>query len=669
MKQVCLVTNELFPLAPGGIGRLVHNFIEINAEAGFPVQLHVLFIGEKTTTAKLEPLLLGKAKLHVIHHDEVMRLAGSISGFPVNYQPPFLPYYQSMAILAMLQRLERRGFVFDVVEFPDIHGWGYCSIAAKRFGHALTRSTLTVRLHSTNGIISYYEPHHHHPSVEWLLTHDIERQCLEAADRVIGHLESIRDFNRMFYELDDAWSARTLIERPPILLSEDERTLPQAPADLPAAVRRCVDERRPLFVFSQRLQPFKRADLFLDGAIMACRRDQPGSASVFVSLSYGWDRGYIEALRRKIPEDLKERILFVESAPPPTRAFVLAHSVAVFPSSYESLCLAAIECLQRGLAVILNKSCLAFETNPWFADSPLVHYFDGTAADLADTFCRVAASLANVQPAEPATWVHDAPYWEGDLRHGGAGHADDDYGPSAIAPADLVVWIGEDLVCDREAVETLLSIDLPHVRVHAVEPTPNHLLHAWVQRLAEQMPERFTFRTLGGVSDVEILRQVASPVPEAMVALIRSRMIPSVPFLKRAITAMRADRRLVGVAGPLLRFPSYEDYSIQQRGELVSRAAFSLAGSFLSRDPLDGGVYRTAALLKASERSLGSVGQMQDAHVLLASRKGLVIHEDIQPAASIISPEEWSIPHNPIRRAGLMRALLGQGAYSYSLMP
>ena len=39
---ICFVTNELYPLGPGGIGRMLYNFAKHNEDMGLPADLHFL---------------------------------------------------------------------------------------------------------------------------------------------------------------------------------------------------------------------------------------------------------------------------------------------------------------------------------------------------------------------------------------------------------------------------------------------------------------------------------------------------------------------------------------------------------------------------------------------------------------------------------------------------
>src|SRR5690242_14744766 len=67
---VCLVTNELYPLGPGGIGRMLYNFAKQNERLGFPADIHFLVPKELMTSRPdaqevLDAELDGIATLHV----------------------------------------------------------------------------------------------------------------------------------------------------------------------------------------------------------------------------------------------------------------------------------------------------------------------------------------------------------------------------------------------------------------------------------------------------------------------------------------------------------------------------------------------------------------------------------------------------------------------------
>lgn len=270
----------------------------------------------------------------------------------------------------------------DIVEFPDFGALGYAAVSAKLAGTALTDTLVSVRLHSSSSVIKANEPGYHKKGPGELALESMERACLLHADLVVGHLDSTIRANQDFYCFPDSWRQKVALEFPPTALTEEERNA------------RSAFPGREHFVFSSRLQPFKRPDLFLSAATMHLLKN-PESNARFTVASYGWDGNYIHSLTRLVPPHLRDRISFVTDPHPDVRDTLLSDSTVVIPSEYESLCLLAYESHLRGCHVILNQRCSAFGDEAFWHQASGVDFFDGTANDLARTFEEVAAKRAN----------------------------------------------------------------------------------------------------------------------------------------------------------------------------------------------------------------------------------------------------------------------------------
>ena len=167
--------------------------------------------------------------------------------------------------------------------------------------------------------------------------------------------------------------------------------------------------RRPAqdFIFSSRLQPFKRPDTFVRAAVRLLR-DDPACTSLFHVASYGWDQTYIQWLQGLVPVDLRLRIHFHPTLTQEERAQLLRRSIVVIPSIYESLCLFAYESAMVGLKVILNRECAAFGEGPRWADGMNCLMFDGNYIDLA----RIMKTALTWSPSGLVDATPDVPYWE-----------------------------------------------------------------------------------------------------------------------------------------------------------------------------------------------------------------------------------------------------------------
>ncbi len=408
MVSVCFVTNELYPLKPGGIGRLMYNFAIDNLEAPTPADLHYLLPADARGEADaIRDAYTGLATVHFCSDElsslgefgQYLRQLGE-SGDPdvprsSNLDEHFLKslkYYSGL-----LAAQATAGFDFDIIEFPDFGGWAVAAQAAKKAGLAFKNSVISVRLHSTFGLITLAERYYHRPSLWLSAIWDMERISLQDADLVVGHLESIADYNARAYRFPQTWRSRVITEFPPITIDE-----PTGGSVRMAARRPAQD-----FVFSSRLQPFKRPDTFIRAAVRMLR-DDPACPSLFHVASYGWDQTYIQWLESLVPVDLRLRIRFHPTLTQDERAQLLRRSIVVIPSIYESLCLFAYESAMVGSKVILNRECAAFGSGPRWQDGVNCLMFDGNYVHLAEVMKNAltwtASGLVDATP--------DVPYWE-----------------------------------------------------------------------------------------------------------------------------------------------------------------------------------------------------------------------------------------------------------------
>ena len=406
--KVCLVTNELYPLSPGGIGRLMHNFAQQNKSDGFPVDLHILLASD-TLSSHDDRLVVDSAFSDVatIHYAPATDNLSSSLGVLLSKQVEDAQSYdglyaQSLAYAQKLLELEKDSeLVFDIVEFPDFKGWGAVSMAMKKCGMGFAKTLFSVRLHSTQGILYHYERYAHEPGPWLAYQFELEKQGLECADLVIGHVPAVAEFNKCHFGISENWEERLHLEFPPILLEEQAAFLASANG------AKQPDHKHPDFIFSSRLQQFKRPDLFILAAVslLSRNKDYPG---LFRLVSYGWDRNYIDHLYALIPYSLSDQILIVEDASPEERWEYLRDAIVVIPSDYESLCLFAFETAMMKSKVILNKRCQAFGDHPRWKHEDNCLLFDGSVSDLTAVMERAITwqplSYADASPT-PAYWL------------------------------------------------------------------------------------------------------------------------------------------------------------------------------------------------------------------------------------------------------------------------
>jgi len=410
---ICFVTNELYPLGPGGIGRMLYNFAKHNEDMGFPADLHflvpqTLFDSRSDSADLLQSAFEGIATVHVCPSlpstpTPIAQLLAKAQEHPWTSEWLFCDSYRYY--LGLLAAEERRGVPFDIIEFPDFGGWGVATIEAKRAGLAFNDTLIAARIHSTQGMLYGVERFAYDPGHWAGIMFDAERHLFAHADLIVGHDPEIIAHTAQFYGLKERWQGRSLLEFPPVFINAGDGVYERADKlVVPCDERDCID-----FVFGSRLQPVKRPDLFIRAGILFLER-HPNHAGTFRLVCNGWDRTFVDGLKALVPQGMADRIKFIEKATPEERLHYINNSIVVIPSDYESLCLFAFEAALAGRKVILNGACPAFGDGFRWRNEENCLLFDGSVDSLTRTMEQAlfwrASSVVDVVP--------DRPYWLGD---------------------------------------------------------------------------------------------------------------------------------------------------------------------------------------------------------------------------------------------------------------
>ena len=407
--SVCLITNELYPLGPGGIGRMLYNFARQNERLGFPADIHFLVPQALLTSRSdarevLEAALDGIATLHVCPDLDAIptplaQLLNRSKQFPWTNEWLYAESYRYY--LGLRAAEEKRGAPFDVVEFTDFGGWGAASIEAKRAGLAFADTLIAVRVHSTQGILNGVERFAHTPGFWAGIMFDAERHLYANADLVVGHDPAILDHTARSYALEKRWLGRTLLEFPPVYLRTGPGTYLEAEDVEVPPPDTAID-----FLFGSRLQPVKRPDLFIRAAILFLEKEETYTGT-FRLVCSGWDRAYVDRMKALVPDALVDRIRFIEEATSDERQHYIGRSIVIVPSDYESLNLFAFEAALAGRKVILNAQCPAFGNDFRWHDRRNCLLFDGSVEGLE----AAMREALNWRPTEAVEVAASRPYW------------------------------------------------------------------------------------------------------------------------------------------------------------------------------------------------------------------------------------------------------------------
>ena len=200
IPKVCFVTNELYPVNKGGIGRFIYNMLFNEWE--HEVEFSLLLYGEnfKSTPESIRQevaeVFEGRANIYFAEDFLLGEKAKLQMANPAFFDALYLDSYHLHLALEEIQA--EKSEHFDYVEFLDFGGPALVSANARKLGVAKSNALVGIRLHSTSSIISENEVFET-PYSEWHnVVHDAERLALSNADYVVSHLDTISQYNKAF---------------------------------------------------------------------------------------------------------------------------------------------------------------------------------------------------------------------------------------------------------------------------------------------------------------------------------------------------------------------------------------------------------------------------------------------------------------------------------------
>jgi len=284
------------------------------------------------------------------------------------------------------------GALLTHIEIPDHLGYGNSILAARAAGIAFHNAEIACRIHSSFTQLLNHEPDYYVRD-SWAGAHiDMEAECFALADRVIAPLRAIAEIasnNRNFPA-----GKSVEINFPAVV---------QAPQPLqPISSEICPD-----FIFASRFQPFKRAELFIRGAVHFLDHG-PVYTGTFRLMAYAFEPMYLAALRMMIPRRHAQQIIFEIDLSDEERQSRFNQAVVVQPSSYESLCLLSYETAAQQRPILLARDCAAFAHTKRWRDGENCLMFDADPASLA----AVMRTALIWRPSTPVDTIAD-PVWMG----------------------------------------------------------------------------------------------------------------------------------------------------------------------------------------------------------------------------------------------------------------
>ncbi|MCW0453130.1 glycosyltransferase [Xanthomonas sacchari] len=396
MGLTVFVTRELYPFTAGGIGRVVANILA-TTPAEQRAHMAVLYIGDNVSADSFSSVYPDVAFLAFASPDYQLCDDQGRRYAPMHSYSNTVLHWESTLVLQGLRKLQQLHGKLDYVEFIDWGAGAFACTQEKLLGSDFAETVLAVRLHTTDSILCDFEPRA--PSVHGLCLYDLERKALADCDLIVAQLSTVSRAFQCFYGFDPIeWDKRVCLHAPPVLLDHLE------------PVSRSVElgVETPL-VFSSKLQDIKRPDIFVRGCVQFMR-SAPKYNGKIVFLAHSFDANYREAIISLIPQDLKDRVSFRAGVSGAAREQAIGESVCIFPSPWESFCLAAYEASLAGAVCVLNERNPAFGAGTPWVDGRNCAKFDGTAGGLASALLHIFSDSGAAERV-PVEVPDDAKPW------------------------------------------------------------------------------------------------------------------------------------------------------------------------------------------------------------------------------------------------------------------
>ena len=338
MRKVCFVTNEIYPVRPGGAGNLIYQLavrlIAEGIQVVFVLDLPRLEYRQFLDHRRSEMASQELCRAYLV--EELCRTAPfRRDDFLTRYEWESASYDYALRQLCELEQP-------DLVEFVDYCGPAYYALCARLAGLAYHQTRLAVRVHGAIQEIDRYSSRRQ-PNLERLVLYALESASLRLADVVLHPTPS-------------SLSGANGRGDPPCF---GEAVYSPPPVSIP--VRRAAESGHAhILLYYGRLYPVKGADVFVQAGLQLLGAN-PGRKLDFYLV--GGDSpespdpkyaSYAAYLRSLVPAELQSHFTFTGFLDAQALQKVLPDVLAaVFPSRYESFCLAAHELRLAGIPLLL----------------------------------------------------------------------------------------------------------------------------------------------------------------------------------------------------------------------------------------------------------------------------------------------------------------------------
>lgn len=368
------VATELHPFTAGGIGRVIANLLdEMSAREREGTCL--VLQRDDVDESRISRLYPGLRVMLARTSDYVV-MDGSGRRFPPAWAFTDTEWHwRSVLVMQTLARLEAEAGPIDYIEFPDWGGLAFATLQERLFGRVFRQATIAIRLHSASAVIAAHESAVQ--NLTSLALADIERKCVADCDILVSQVQPVSDRMRLEYGFSpEDWNPRVVLSAPPVVLDDGD---PKSESIIPSQLTDIV--------FSSKLQSIKQPLLFARACVGFMRRHSEWRGQVVFCAHMPSERAVSDIVRH-IPPELRSRFRFDANLSQRERAALVASSVAVTSSSWESFCLSAYEAALGGAVCVVNAANPAFGTDSPWLDGVNCISFDGSLDSLVDALSR-----------------------------------------------------------------------------------------------------------------------------------------------------------------------------------------------------------------------------------------------------------------------------------------
>ena len=371
MKNICFVSNEIFPATRGGIGKLLFDTISRLDEEG-SIQITVLLVLPQDQYQEFNEYANKNFKnTRVFSVDRILSNIDPADDIPL-WGFHFEEYYLSYRIFQALKVLLYTEGI-DTIEFCDYLGLGFVTIKWKKLlGKEFENIFIQLRIHGSRELCEVSDNQVSYKKAQ-MVNYHMERYCLEYSDEWIVPSSSLAEYYLSYYN---------------IKAKENRIAVPVFQKIGKGLTHHRKKKGTAKVLFYGKIQKLKGIDSFIKAALKVLENtDEKIEFHIYGhSVSYNGSGSYEKQIKKQIPENRRKNFSFKgRISINELESIARQYTIAVVPSIFETFCLAAHELNWIGIPLIINDI-------PGFADyfnDKNSYKYNGTVKHLAETILHL----------------------------------------------------------------------------------------------------------------------------------------------------------------------------------------------------------------------------------------------------------------------------------------